>query len=312
MLKDQKLKAIFILLFLSPFCGEVLSTSTDFFVFLLPWVFIPLILLYGFGALIFRELMIKWKKGCLSLIIWGAAYGIIEEGLILRTFFNPNWPDLGVLSTYGRVWGINLVWVSELIVFHSILSITIPVVLTQLMFPQISQESWLSEKSFKAVVATFLLVSAPLFYMITSYVAPLVQYIIFIAVTIFLIILGKQVKSPTYSRGELLRSNKTLFLLGLIMTPVFFFIVYLSPIFGLPWVIPFILLFLWPMLIFRLADPSLGQEYAWSQKQILSFVVGIISFMIFFTPLISPDFVGQLIVAIIITNILVILWVKSE
>ena len=101
-MKDST-KATIFLIFLAPFVGEGLSTSTPVIAWIDPLVIILLVFLYGFGALITRELMIRWGKGSegwLTLLLLGAAYGIIEEGLFLMSFFNPYWEDVGI----RRIW----------------------------------------------------------------------------------------------------------------------------------------------------------------------------------------------------------------
>jgi hypothetical protein len=79
-------------------------------------------------------------------LILGAAYGIIEEGIMVRSFFNPAWKDLGVLGTYGRWLGTNWVWAEWLAIYHAIFSITIPIFLVELTFPQSKTRIWLSSK----------------------------------------------------------------------------------------------------------------------------------------------------------------------
>jgi len=37
----------------------------------------------------------------------GAAYGIVEKGLMLKSFFGPNWPNLVSMHGYGRWLGVN-------------------------------------------------------------------------------------------------------------------------------------------------------------------------------------------------------------
>src|SRR5438132_1329591 len=86
------------------------------------------------------------RKGWRSILILGAAYGIIEEGIMVRSFFNPVWKDLGVLGTYGRWLGTNWVWAEWLAIFHAIFSITIPIFLVELTFPQSKTRIWLSSR----------------------------------------------------------------------------------------------------------------------------------------------------------------------
>ena len=79
-------------------------------------------------------------------MILGAAYGIVEEGIMVRSFFNPTWKDLGVLGTYGRWLGTNWVWAEWLMIYHAIFSITIPIFLTELTFPESKTRIWLSNR----------------------------------------------------------------------------------------------------------------------------------------------------------------------
>ncbi len=84
---------------LAPVIGEVLSTSTPLPGFILAWI--PLALLYGCGTLLCRELSLRWGTGWAGLVIVGAAYGIVEEGLIVRSFFDPTsatWVSMGERS----------------------------------------------------------------------------------------------------------------------------------------------------------------------------------------------------------------------
>jgi hypothetical protein len=72
-----------------------------------------------------RDYARRWQKGWRSILILGAAYGIIEEGIMVRSFFSPTWKDLGLLATYGRWLGTNWVWAEWLAIYHAIFSITI-------------------------------------------------------------------------------------------------------------------------------------------------------------------------------------------
>ena len=91
----------FVLFFLAPMVGELLSGSSPPVEFFNPFGLALLSLLYGGGAIIARELMRRWGKGWGALLLLGAAYGIVEEGLMVKSFFDPNWVDLGALGHYG-------------------------------------------------------------------------------------------------------------------------------------------------------------------------------------------------------------------
>jgi hypothetical protein len=144
-----------VLLFLSPIIGEVLSGSTPILSFFTPVVLLLEVGLYGSGAIITRELAFRWKRGVPTILLLGAAYGAIEEGLDTKSWFNPNWPDVGILGTYGRAFGVNWVWAVELTVYHAVFSIAIPILLVGLLFPGKRHESWIGGKGLGALGLVF-------------------------------------------------------------------------------------------------------------------------------------------------------------
>jgi hypothetical protein len=132
-----KISPVWVLFFLAPAIGELLSGSAPPAEFFNPISLLLLSCLYGSGALLARELKVRWNKGYVSLFILGAAYGVIEEGLMVKTFFDPGWMDLGILGVYGRWYDVNWVWAEWLTIYHAIFSIVIPITLTELAFPDL-------------------------------------------------------------------------------------------------------------------------------------------------------------------------------
>jgi hypothetical protein len=130
-----------VLLFLAPALGELLSSSMPPAEFFRPFVLF-VIVLYGGGAILVREVTFRRGKGWPTLLLLGAAYGVLEEGLMCKSFFDPNWPDLGPLGTYGRWAGVNWVWSLGLTVYHAVFSIAIPIVLVGLIFPRRRGQPW--------------------------------------------------------------------------------------------------------------------------------------------------------------------------
>ncbi len=132
---EDKRRALIALVLLSPLTAELLSGSSPPLEFFFPPGFLLLVGLYGSGVLVVRELALRWDKGWPSILLLGAAYGILEEGLIVRSFFDPGWMDLGILGEYGRWAGVNWVWSVWLTIFHGIVSIAVPIILVNLMYP---------------------------------------------------------------------------------------------------------------------------------------------------------------------------------
>ena len=144
---------IFTLLVLAPFVGEVLFGVTP--LSRLPF-FLAQVGMYGGGALMIREIVRRRGLSSWWLVSLGIAYGIVEEGLVLQSLFNPHFPGLDILGSYGRAGGVNWVWAEFILGYHAIFSITIPVVLTELMFPGRSAKPWLARRGWLAVLALFL------------------------------------------------------------------------------------------------------------------------------------------------------------
>ncbi len=181
--------------FLAPVVGEVLSTATPLPGFLLAWL--PLALLYGCGALLCRELALRWGTGWVGLLLLGAAYGIIEEGLIVRSFFDPAWRDLGELGIYGRSLGVNWVWTLLLIIFHMAVSIGVTIGIVEMLFPGRKHDRWLGRRGMVASSLILLGLGAVGFFMYS----PPPMYLIGTALVV--VGLGIAAKRITYSpRGN--------------------------------------------------------------------------------------------------------------
>lgn len=109
--------------------------------------------LYGTGVLVVREVSLRWKTGWPGILLLGAAYGIVEEGLAVTTFFNPTLPQLGVLGWYGRDLGVNWLWAVWLSTFHAIVSIAIPIFLMEWHWPSLKGTRILSDRGLYVTIA---------------------------------------------------------------------------------------------------------------------------------------------------------------
>jgi len=158
-----------VLLFLSPMIGEMLSSSSPPAEFFGPFALWAFPMMYGCGALLVREAVFRWKKGWVSLLLLGAAYGIAEEALACKSFFDPNWADIGVLGSYGRWAGVNWLWSFELTVYHAAISIATPILLTTFLFPEKRDQPWLTAKGLKYAAGFFIFIEVFCFALITFY-----------------------------------------------------------------------------------------------------------------------------------------------
>ena len=143
---------------IAPILAEVLPGATPPIVFLLvPPVAIWETLLYGCGALLVRQLARRWNGGWWTVLVLGAAYGLIEEGLSLKVIFNTAFEPAGALSTYGRVGDIATVFAAQVTVYHAVVSITIPILLTELAFPKDRDQQWLKPRALRFVAVLWVL-----------------------------------------------------------------------------------------------------------------------------------------------------------
>ncbi len=108
--------------------------------------------LYGTGVLVVREVSLRWKSGWPGILLLGAAYSIVEEGLAVTTFFNPTLPQLGTLAWYGRDLGVNWLWAFWLSTFHSVVSIAIPIFLMEWHWPTLKGRRLLTERGLYATI----------------------------------------------------------------------------------------------------------------------------------------------------------------
>ncbi|ASJ08710.1 hypothetical protein A3L11_05490 [Thermococcus siculi] len=216
-------KIALLLSLLSPFLAEVLSGSTPpTEVATQPLAFPMLWLYYGSGVLLAREAWVRWGRGYLRLMLLGAVYGIVEEGLVIRSWFDPNWADLGIFATYGRVWGINTVWAVWLTIFHSLMSIAVPIMLIDTLYPEFRTERLLGPKGIRLVVAAFLTSAAVYAVSLTKYVPPLLQYLLTVLLVVVLILAARELKGELPLRSAFAERHS--FIYGLLISALLFFI----------------------------------------------------------------------------------------
>jgi hypothetical protein len=138
---------------LAPLIGEVLFGAVP--LSLLPFGLFGLIGLYGGGALVVRELVCRRRLSAVWIVLLGAAYAIVEEGLITQSLFDQHYRGLSFLGFYGHWAGVNWVWAAFIVPYHAIFSITIPILLAGLLAPGREDEPWLDWRGVTAAVAAF-------------------------------------------------------------------------------------------------------------------------------------------------------------
>jgi len=292
-LKKPKIPPVFTLFVIAPMIGELLSGSAPPTEFFNPIVFLLLASLYGSGAIVVRELKIRWKKDFRAVLLLGAAYGILEEGLMVKSFFDPSWMDLGILGTFGRWIEVNWVWTEMLVIYHAVFSIAIPIVLVELAYPERKNERWISNRSFKGFMTLLIAVTAIGFFPLTEYVPPLPHYLLTILAMSLLIYIAyklpdKKERTETKNTGK----ARSLWVIGLASAATFFLIFGLGPhLFNHP----IIVMLLGIALVFGML--KFLNRFNWkspkSSLNRLAIVAGALSFLIILTPLQELDAARQ-------------------
>lgn len=225
---DTRLKALIFLLLISPSIAELLSSSSPPIEFFNPISFVYLVSFYGFGALIIRWIRIKFRLDYSSILYMGFAYGVVEEGIAVKSFFNPAWPDLGILAWYGRLFGVNWIWMIGLIVYHGIVSIFIPIALTDTLFPEIKDDPLIHSRKGIAMVFIVFMFDVAIFNLLAmgNYILDIKYYILCISlIALFPIIAFKHAASPVYIPYKSL----TAWIIGFTWMLLFFIIYYTLP-----------------------------------------------------------------------------------
>lgn len=99
-------------------------------------IFVSLLPIYAGGAILIREIAARSGCGWAGILTLGAAYGLVEEGIGLRSFFDPKMD--GDLAGWGaRLLDVNGTYAEVQLINHSIWSIAIPILLVDLVFPDL-------------------------------------------------------------------------------------------------------------------------------------------------------------------------------
>lgn len=95
------------------------------------------VLFYGSGALLVREAARRTGRGWPTMLLLAGAFGVLEEGVVDESLFNPHFAGADLLS-YGFVpaLGIGVPWTVYVLTLHVIWSIGSPVAVTEGLFPR--------------------------------------------------------------------------------------------------------------------------------------------------------------------------------
>jgi hypothetical protein len=278
-----------VLFFLSPAIGELLSTSSPPAEFFNPFSLLLLASLYGSGALLVRELVFRWGKGWPSVLVLGAAYGMVEEGLAVKSFFDPNWVDLGTLGEYGRWLGVSWVWSVGLTIYHAVFSIGIPILLVSLLFPAHRDRPWLRPNGFRWVAGLFCAVTIFINLALTPYRPSILAHLATTACIVGFGVWARRMETPRAAIAPAPPASPwRLGLAGFAATVgLFFFLWFLpgTPIPAVVWIGLTLAYAVWSWSRFGRMAASAG----WGPQHTLALASGALSFFILLSPLVELD-----------------------
>ncbi|WP_214322508.1 hypothetical protein [Nonomuraea sediminis] len=130
--------AALILAVITPLVAEfTLGNPSIRQIWLLP-LWIPL---YGAGTVLIRELVRRAGTGWRGVLLLGAAYGVVEEGLALQALSSPTL--YGAAGWAPRILGLNSAYAELMIPYHAVFSAAIPILLVDLIFPALRDRPYL-------------------------------------------------------------------------------------------------------------------------------------------------------------------------
>jgi hypothetical protein len=291
---------VLVLYFLSPVVGELLSSASPPVEFFSVFGLTVMSLLYGCGALLVRELSFRWGAGWPGRLLLGAAYGIVEEGLMVKSFFDPNWPDLGVLGTYGRIAAVNWVWSVELTLYHCFYSICIPILLVELTFPRWRERRWLNRPGLAVVGALLAADVVWGFVGLAPYHPPFVPYLGAWAATAALVVAAWRVRLPagpvTIAPQQAADARRVpgphalaFFLFGLACTLLFFLLNWVLPSARLVPPVVTVALVAGLVLGFRSGLRELVRAFSWTTANQWALASGALAFFVALASVVELD-----------------------
>ena len=179
--------------------------------------------LYGPGVILIREAKLRWNKGWASVFLLGAAYGIVEEGLALRTLFNPTSSVVGNLGVYRHWLGVNWVWTVGLVIFHSVFSIGLPIFIFGLAFPELKSKSLVSTTGIRVSILTLAIDSVLLSLLVNYWPAEIWGLLILSSIVVLLLVVAAKKLPADFLktvRAEPRWRPRAFFLLGVAFFPI--------------------------------------------------------------------------------------------
>ncbi|NYF78692.1 hypothetical protein [Granulicella arctica] len=156
----RNIPAILTLLFVTPLVAEYLLGD-------LPLKLLPALIVlapaYGGGAVLIRETARRTGRGWPTMLMLGAAYTFIAEGLVTQSLFNHDYLKMHMHlldHAYLPALGIGGWWTLFMFNLHTFWSMGVSIALVEALFPAEAETPWLGPIGDSVVALIFVLGSA--------------------------------------------------------------------------------------------------------------------------------------------------------
>lgn len=226
-MKSTNYSAALTLFFLPAISVELLTGDTPLATYLDPITFVILNLTYGATLLLIRETVVRWRKGFASVLLLAAGYGMVNEAIDTKGFFDPHFYAVvgSGLEGFGRHTGINVPWALNISIFHAVFSIIVPLTIVSAIFRDAGP--WIGNKFHAAIFITVVACSVfsykvfalpPDYYRYSEGAGPILLILVLMAALIFL---AWRLPTPNPHRWHLRINAIALFALGCLFTVAF-------------------------------------------------------------------------------------------
>lgn len=207
---------VILLVLITPFLTELLSSNIPASLFFRPQVFLTLILIYGLPVLVIRDLACRWNLGLLGIICLGIAYGIFNEGICAKTILMTENVPIPAFDGYNFL-TFNIAWSTLIIPWHSLHSVLYPILIVSYFSSRKIDKSWLSMPSLITVCALFTMIGVWMFFNTPRFNALPVYLLLFTALIAVITFVSRFLpKKPGLKKASLQKASVFPAVLGFI------------------------------------------------------------------------------------------------
>jgi hypothetical protein len=229
-MKSTNYAAAAALFFLPAASVELLTGNTRLSTYSSPILFIIINITYGGALLLVRETVVRWGKGFPSILMFALGYGMLNEALSTKGFFDPRFYSVvsDKLEGFGRVCGINVPWALNITVVHAVFSILVPYLAVTTIFP--GRSRWIGNKLYVALLLALIADTVFCFYMIAlppsryHYHEGLGPLALIIALMAAIILAAWKMPAMQFSKWNIRLHAAVLFVLGFVYTVAYMFL----------------------------------------------------------------------------------------